>query len=165
MARMNTILKDDRGKFAKGVSGNPQGRKKGSLNKRSAKYANIFNLAGEKSEEAFQLLWEAVQAKEGWAHQLYFKELVPKCLKQKTAFLEPVGTSVNEQIKSLSDALITFDELTEDEILTRLKTLAALRVTESIDNHTNEVKETKKTLEEKVALFNKVIELKEKEHE
>lgn len=162
---MSKIVKDSRGKFAKGVVTNPEGRKKGTLNKNTLRYSNLCKLASEKYEEAFKLLWEAMEAKEGWAHQLFFKELVPQKQKRETILLNTHSAKVDAQLKALTEGLIKFDEVTEDDIHGRLKTLTAIKVSESIDGHTSELKETRESLMSKLTLLEDVIDVKRKEED
>lgn len=165
---MSKILKDERGKFAKGYSANPKGREKGSQNKNTIRTSTIMQLAAQDATKAYAMLWEAMEAKEGWAYQLYFKELIPRKVKQATVLLDTKSSKVEDQISSLNDALVKFDEVTEDEIQGRLKTLTAIKVSDSIDNNTSEIKYSRDNLRGIVDKLNVLIDIKgdeEKEDE
>jgi hypothetical protein len=157
------VIKDDRGKFKKGVCTNPNGRTKGSMNETTKKYMRIRNLAAEKYQEAFRILWECVEAKEAWAHQLFFKELVPKTLRQESIILDSVDRSIKGQIVTLTEGLAEFDHVTQDDMMERLKTLAAVKLSDQIDDNDTVVRSNRAALMDKVDRLEHFIELKKKE--
>ena len=65
-------------KFKKGKSGNLKGRPKSSYNGSTGAVIELKELVSRKSKKAFKALWEAVEAKEPWALQIFFQELVCK---------------------------------------------------------------------------------------
>jgi hypothetical protein len=65
-------------KFEKGKSGNLKGRPKSSYNGSTDAVIELKKLVSRKSKAAFKALWEAVEAKEPWALQIFFQELVCK---------------------------------------------------------------------------------------
>jgi hypothetical protein len=145
------------GRFQKGVCPNPNGRPKGSLSEQTKQYMKIKGLAAEKYEDAFRLLWEAMEAKEGWAHQLYFKELVPKRLHQPTVLVEPSDNTVESQITSLRKGLAEFTEHTEESLLNALKALNSIKSNEIVANQTSSIIETREELGEKIKAMQEII--------
>jgi hypothetical protein len=109
--------------YKKGQSGNPTGKPKGALNKNTINFTKIRHLASDKYEDAFNLLWTAMLNMEGWAHQIFFKELVPRKIYQPITSIEmKEGESRMETlIKSLSQ----FKELTHEELLNEIKVLSS----------------------------------------
>lgn len=160
---MSKVVKDERGKYKKGISGNPNGRPKGVANEVTKRFSGIMQLASQDAPTAYNILWEAVEAKEPWALQLYFKELLPRKVKEATVLLETKSSKVEDQISSLNDALVKFDVVTEDEIQGRLKTLAAIKVSDSIDNNTSEIKYSRDNLRGVVDKLNVLIDSKDNE--
>lgn len=156
---MNRVLTEVNrgGKYKKGVCGNPAGRPKGTMNETTKRYMRIKSLASEDYEKAYRILWEAMEAKEGWAHQLYFKELVPKKLNQPTVFIENLDERLDGQITSLRKGLAQFTEHTEDSLMAALKVLSSIKISESIDN--KEVpRETRESLIEKIEMIGTILE-------
>lgn len=160
---MNKVIKNEKGHFLKGVCTNPNGRVKGSLNENTKKYMKIKSLAAEKYQDAFKILWECVEAKESWAHQLFFKELVPKTLRQESIILDAVDRSIKGQIVTLTEGLAEFDHVTQDDVMDRLKTLAAVSLSEQVDDADVIVRESRASLVDKVDRIGHLIDLKIKE--
>lgn len=107
--------------YKKGQSGNPTGKPKGALNKNTINFTKIRHLASNKYEDAFNLLWTAMINMEGWAYQIFFKELVPRKIYQPTTLIE---TKEGEsRIESLIKSLSQFTQLTHDEVLSEIKAL------------------------------------------
>lgn len=115
------LTKPNQTSFKKGRVTNPSGRPKGSLNVSTKKFAKIKSLASERYDEAFAILWKNMEIGEGWAHQIFFKELVPKKVHQ------PIGIVAVKEGESRLEALIKglsdFEELTHEEILNEIKVL------------------------------------------
>ena len=124
--------------FKEGESGNPNGRPKGSVNATTIKFAKFKALASERYQDAFNILWEAMDAKEGWAHQIFFKELVPKKVHQPTITVEVEDTTADARAQSIIKELPKFIELTHDEAMNELNVLGRVKVEESILNKAND---------------------------
>ncbi len=160
---MSKLLKNEKGHFIKGVCTNPNGRAKGGMNETTKKYLRIKTLAAERYEEAFELLWEAVKAKESWAHQLFFRELVPKTLRHESIVLNMVDKSIKGQITTLTEGLAEFDHVTEEDALNRLKTLAAVQLSDKVDEGDVAVRESRDILMDKVYRLEGLIEMKKQQ--
>lgn len=159
---MSKLLKNPNGTFMKGVCTNPNGRKKGLTSEATKNFLKIRTMAAEKYPEAFKILWEAVQAKEPWAHQLFFKELAPKRLRHESVMLDVSDKTREGQLKSLSEALTAFDQVTQDEIIERLRALAAVKLSEQVDNEEVTMRANRVAL---IAKIEKLVELKTAEGE
>ena len=61
--------------FKKGVSGNPNGRPKGSFSPLRKQLMELRKIAINDSSEIYQELREKMKSGEAWAYQIYFKEL------------------------------------------------------------------------------------------
>jgi hypothetical protein len=123
--------------FQEGESGNPNGRPKGAVNATTIKFAKFKTLASEKYEDAFDILWEAMEAKEGWAHQIFFKELVPKKVHQPTVSVAN-GEGVN-RCEAVTQAITDFTELTHEEALNEVRVLKAIEQKEEVAKPTDNV--------------------------
>lgn len=106
-------------KFKKGQIANPKGKARGVLNRSTIRFAKLKSLASDRYEEAFKMLWSSMEIGEGWAFQIYFKELVPKrTFEQKILIQAQEGKDRREAIIA---ALPGFTELTHEEALEELK--------------------------------------------
>lgn len=125
--------------FKKGEVANPNGRPKGAVNATTIKFAKFKTLASEKYEDAFNILWEAMEAKEGWAHQIFFKELVPKKVHQPTIVVDAKDTTTDGRVESIVKELPSFKELTHDEALNEVRVLKAIEQKEQVTKPTDNV--------------------------
>lgn len=157
---MKSTKYNNTGLFKAGLSGNPRGRPKGPFSKSTEEYQKIKKLAAEHYEPMFNVLVEKGLNGEAWAQQLFYKEFIPKKAKEDIVVLDTVDKSVQGQIVALTEALSEFDQVSHDEAIERLKTLAAVKLTETIDDHNNEVKETRDSLMDKVDKLEYLIDLK-----
>jgi len=140
-------------KYSKGTSGNPNGRPKGSLNKSTATFSKIKALACEKYEEAFALLWKAMESGEGWAFNIYFKELLPKRLYEDTVFIDTSkANTYEEQVDIMRKGLAQFTEFTLEDILSVIKTLGAIKEA----SHGRDIDDAPMTSEQKEELLFKL---------
>lgn len=160
---MNKVIKNEKGQFIKGVCTNPNGRRKGTLSESTKKFMKIKSLAAEKYEEAFRILWECVEAKEAWAHQLFFKELVPKTLRHESLILNSMDRSVKGQIVTLTEGLAEFECVTQEDVMDRLKTLTAVSLNEQSEDNDAMVRESRAQLMDKVNKLDYLIDMKKEE--
>ena len=63
--------------FKKGESGNPKGRPKGTITKLKAASLKLREKASKDIDSAYKTLQKHMDLGEQWAHQIFFKELVP----------------------------------------------------------------------------------------
>ena len=150
--------------FQKGMP-NPYkgiGRPRGKHNAATAKFIELKQMAAEHVGEAFNMLWTAMQRGEPWAHQIYFKELytLPRNFDDKKVVIEKKEKTIDGQIKILTEVLTEFVEVTHDETLNRLKVLNGIKETNVLGEQTEEIRETRDSLIEKVNLIQKVVDLK-----
>jgi len=123
--------------FKKGQSGNPKGRAKGQINEIKRKSLELRKKAIEDLDIAYNELRSSMQIGEAWAHQIYFKELVPF----KKEWLSEVDTTdikkkianttdMNEIIAGLSNKLLEEDQMPREEVHNVIKTLSGVKLTE-----------------------------------
>lgn len=123
---------------------NPVGRPKGSMNELKRKSLELRNRALKDIDTAYDTLWQAFEAKEAWAHQIFFKELVPF----KKEWLNEVSVSdipkevksvddVNHVIAALSATLLQHDSIAVEEVHNIIKTLNAVKFTEQFGKQNN----------------------------
>jgi 3-dehydroquinate synthase class II len=137
----NGIMAESSTSFKKGVVANSKGRKKGSLNKKTKNYVNLKKLAADDYCEAYKELREAMKMGEGWAHNLFFKELVPKKVYTDTILVAPKGDTPEARIAAITRGLQAVDELTHSEAMEEIKTFSKVKEIEEInkDNALNKV--------------------------
>jgi hypothetical protein len=150
--------------FVKGHKSPSKGRPKGRYSDMTMNFIKLKKIASTRSEEAFEILWEAMKRDEPWAHQIYFRELysLPKGMDEKRVVITNKETSLDGQIEVLVSTLPEFDEITHDESLNRLKVLNAVKGNEVLSEQTEEIKETRESLLEKVDLIQQIRDLKDK---
>lgn len=118
------MIKVNQTSFKKGQSGNPKGKVKGTINKSTLRSARFRALASEKYEDAFNILWKNVEDGEAWAHQIFFRELVPKNIHQQTIVV--VQEEGVDRLEAITKALPQFKELTHDEAMNEIRTLKGI---------------------------------------
>jgi hypothetical protein len=127
--------------FKKGVSGNPNGRPKGSFSPLRKQLLELRKLAINDASEIYQELREKMKSGEAWAYQIYFKELafMPK------DWLNEVDTSnVFKDISNYGDfqhskitlfqSLINNNSMSKDEILELIKLFNNTNINDYIEN-------------------------------
>lgn len=156
--------KDGKGRWIKGNRANPKGRLKGQYPISTQKFMAVKEIAAQHADKAFKMVWDAMEAKESWAFQIYFKELfhIPRNYGEKTVILEKEERTIDGQIKVITEALPEFDEVTQAESLERLKVLNSIKNPELNLIQVEEVRESKESLREKVELIQQIMEFKDK---
>lgn len=130
----------------KGQVINPKGRPKGSMNEFKKKSMELRQRALQDVTKAYKILWKAFEAKESWAHQIYFKELVPF----KKEWLSEVNTSnvpteiksiddVNHVLAALTNTLLKEGSMSTEEVHNLIKTLNSIKFTEQFGKQNNQL--------------------------
>jgi hypothetical protein len=123
--------------FKKGKSGNPFGRPVGTKNSSTKSWAAVRKLATNDYCTAYQELRKAMKAGEGWAHNLFFKELVPKKVYTDTILIKPENNTPESRVAAITSALSVFDELTHSEAMEEIKTFSKLKEAEDMSKNEN----------------------------
>lgn len=162
MTKLLRTRKAPKTAYKKGQSGNPTGKPKGALNKNTINFTKIRHLASDKYEDAFNLLWDAMVNMEGWAYQIFFKELVPRKIYQPITLIE---TKEGEsRVESLVKSLSQFTQLTHDEVLSEIKVLNAKNDEIDLAEMQKRERESEEQLMDKMYTIRKVIEHEEKKN-
>lgn len=150
--------------FKPGVVTNPNGRPKGSMNELKKRSLELRKLASHDVDKAYKIIWEAFEAKEPWAHQIYFKELVPF---NKEWLSEIYTNDIPKELKSIEDInkcmtaiaekLANVDTMSNDEAHSLVKTLNSIKLSENMTEQTSTIRETRESLMEKIDKIQKVI--------
>lgn len=146
--------------FQKGVASNPNGKKKGTLNKSTLDYLAFRNLVVDRADEALKMLWSAMEIGEGWAHTIYWKELVGKMRFNERSITIPYtteNTDSTQQLAVLLKNLPRFENYTHDELLATIKTLSAVKANENMVEQVANTLESRDQLVNKLDIFNKAI--------
>jgi hypothetical protein len=151
--------------FVKGYTGGTGGRPKGRYSDITLSFIKLKKIASTRADEAFNMLWSAMERGESWAFQIYYKELytLPKNIDEKTVIIPDTDKSLDGQIETLTSILPEFDELTHDESLHRLKVLTAVKGNDVLVKQNDEIRESRETLLEKVELIQQIRDLTEKD--
>jgi hypothetical protein len=120
------MAKANKTSFKKGQVANPKGRAKGSINESTKRFSKFKSLAIERYQEAFDLLWSNMQNGEGWAYQIYFKDIMPKKVYQPTVVIKQ--EEGQPRLEALTTAMFGFEELTHSEALEEIKVLKSMEL-------------------------------------
>jgi len=114
--------------FKKGVSGNPNGRPKGSFSPLRKQLMELRKLAINDASVIYQELREKMKSGEAWAYQIYFKELA---YMPKDWLNEVDTTNVFKDINNMKEfqhskitlfqSLVNNNSMSKDEILELIK--------------------------------------------
>jgi hypothetical protein len=126
--------------FKPGESGNTSGRPKGSYGEYTQKFLTLRTKAAEDLDKVYAGLIAAIERGEQWAYQLYLKELVHFPIKeyQQLATINIRKNGVDGAIKSFVEGLEQIDQYNTDDVLSALKTLTSIKLTDTIAEKTNE---------------------------
>lgn len=124
--------------FKKGETGNPNGRGKDSKNKFSKKWIDLKKKAAEDYGKAYEWLMKHMEAGEGWAFQIFFKQLVPKkkfeeCIRVEVPEYLSSDT-VERYLRRFIEALRNYEEYTVDEWLQVVSVLNRIKFTEKLES-------------------------------
>lgn len=159
-------VRDSKGRWVKGIQAYPSSAKRhvAEYSETTRKFIVIKKVAAEHAGKAFKMIWDAMEDGQPWAFQIYFKELfkLPKNFGEKTVILETAEKTVEGQIKVITEALPSFDEVTHEDALDRLKVLNAVKGNQPQEIIIDDVRESKESLQEKVEMIQTILEYKNK---
>ena len=118
--------------FKAGETGNPNGRPKGAKSSSTREWAKMRKLAVDDYHEAYKELREHMKVGEGWAHNIFFKELVPKKIYTDTILIDLLDNTPEARVAAITTALSQYDELTHDEAMKELTVFSKIKLAENI---------------------------------
>lgn len=118
--------------YSQGESGNLDGRKAGSKNHATTACAEMRKLAVDDYNAAYTELRNAMKVGEGWAHSIFFKELIPKKVYTDTILLELMENTPEARVAAITNALSQYDELTHSEAMKELSVFSKIKLVENI---------------------------------
>lgn len=124
--------------FKKGEVTNPNGRGKGTKNKSSEKFIDLKKKAAEDYGKAYKWLIKHMEVGEGWAFQIFFRQLVPKkkfeeCIRVEVPEYLSSDT-VDGYLRRFIEALRNYKEYTVDEWLQVVSVLNRIKFTEKLES-------------------------------
>ncbi len=156
-----TTIKKKKGfQVQKGQSANPAGKPKGAYSYATCKFMELKEKASLKGEDAFKLLWKAMEDQKPWAFDIYWNKLysVPKDFDEAKIRLGNNDGTIDGQIAAITAAMPQLDELTPDHTIDRLKCLMELKNgATAVATNIMAQKETRDSLMEKISMISKVI--------
>lgn len=148
--------------FKKGEVTNPNGRPKGSMNKLKAASMKLREMASKDTDKAYGILMKALESGEQWAHQIYFKELVPfkkQWLNEiSVAGVQRIISNVDDVgiiIAQLTNKLLEDESLPREEIHNLIKTLNSVKLASDFGKIKDNVFD--KVPEEKMAIVRAIV--------
>lgn len=149
--------------FRPGESGNPNGKPKGALGKRTLILKEITDLASKSALPIAQQLVERALEGDIKAAELFFRTFLPKKVNlEDKVLLNNQDITLQGQIRSLTEGIASFNEVTQEEAIERLKTFSTIKSNEVIEDHAHSIRESREQLMENVARIERIIEYKER---
>lgn len=145
-----------------------KGRPKGCYNEHKKKFLEIQKLAADDAKAVYNEVRQKMREGESWAYQIYYKELysLPKRFREETIKIDTIPveqlSNINAYINAVTKGLVQFDELTHEEALATLKTLASIKINETLVETAATERQSREELMEKINAIQKVIDYEEK---
>jgi hypothetical protein len=117
------MTRSNRTVFKKGEGGRP----KGSINKNAKYVVELRKLALNDSLAAYAELRQAMKDGEGWAHQIFFKQLLPKKTYSELITIQLEDTTAESRVLEITKQLANITELTYTEAIEELKVFNTLK--------------------------------------
>jgi len=117
--------------YINGKTGNPRGRPRKTHINCTNVDIELKKEAAKKSKQAFDFLWKAMEAKEPWAFQLYFQELLPKTDILPLEIDQDNPNKIDAITTGIIKAVGTIEYITIDEACKLINALSNLKRTES----------------------------------
>ncbi len=147
--------------YRPGESGNLKGRPKGIPTKRTKMTNEITELAMEHALPIARQLIEKALTGDVKAADLFFRIFLPKRISlEEKVLLDIKDNSLPGQIKSLTEGISFFDEVTQDEAIERLKTFSTIKSNEIMEDQNNSIRESREQIMANVEKLEKMIEYK-----
>lgn len=109
--------------YINGQTGNPRGRPRNVNTNYTNVDTELKKQAAKKSKKAFDFLWKAIEAREPWAFQLYFQELVPKADILPLEIDQDHPNKIDAVIAGLLKSIDTLEYVTLQEVCELLNAL------------------------------------------
>ncbi len=147
--------------FKAGVSGNPNGRPRGTCSDRTLRNIELHNEAAEYMPRWIEIVKQLCEEKHEWAIKTFGDKFVkrPENDGYKKIHIKDLATaSTAEQIQSLIAKTPEFGELTLKEFQEYLKVLSGIKANEVAESADNTNKVAHETLLKRLALLDSAIE-------
>lgn len=152
--------RDARGLFLKGSRTHTKGRPKGKHNPTTLNFIRLKEEASKHGPRVYELLKEKIEAGEPWAFQIYYRYLysVPKYYNEKHVVIPSCDRSVDGQLRRLLDTLPDFDEITQEELMDRVRLLFVAKTQGALEQLNAYVPVSKEDLQLKVDMIKLLVE-------